>query len=109
MGITFGMTVFAWIFFRADNMSHAFGYISEIVSPTLFTMPKFAGMDQAVITIILVVIFVFIEWMGREQQFAIAELGMRWRRPIRYTLYYAIVIAIFWFGGSQQQFIYFQF
>ena len=27
IGVTFGLTVFAWIFFRAENLGHAFGYI----------------------------------------------------------------------------------
>ena len=30
MLLTFGLTVFAWIFFRAENIGHAISYISEI-------------------------------------------------------------------------------
>lgn len=107
--LTFGLTVFAWIFFRAENIGHAISYISEIVSPSLFSIPKFAYMYNALITIILVGIFVLIEWFGREGQYAISNLGFKWKRPIRYAMYYAIIIAIFWFGGKEQQFIYFQF
>ena len=109
MLLTFGLTVFAWIFFRANNIGHAIGYISEILSPSLFSIPKFAGMYNALITIILVGVFVLIEWFGREGQYAISNLGLKWKRPIRYAMYYAIIIAIFWFGGKEQQFIYFQF
>jgi hypothetical protein len=36
-------------------------------------------------------------------------LGIKWGRPFRYAMYYAIIIAIIWFGGKQHQFIYFQF
>ncbi len=50
-----------------------------------------------------------IEWLGREQQYAIAKLGLKWKSPLRYAMYYAIIIAIFWFAGKDQQFIYFQF
>ena len=35
MVITFSLTVFAWIFFRADNMTQAFQYIGEIFSPSV--------------------------------------------------------------------------
>jgi hypothetical protein len=49
------------------------------------------------------------EWYGREQQFAIASLGIKWKRPIRYAMYYAIIMAIFLFSGAGKQFIYFQF
>jgi D-alanyl-lipoteichoic acid acyltransferase DltB (MBOAT superfamily) len=33
IGLTFGLTVFAWIFFRANNVTHAMSYISGIFSP----------------------------------------------------------------------------
>ncbi len=107
--LTFSLTVFAWIFFRAENIEHAINYISEIFSASLFDLPSFAGMTNALITLILVSLFILIEWLGREHQFAIQKLGLQWRRPIRYAMYYAIIIAIFWFGGKEQQFIYFQF
>ena len=109
MILTFGLTVFAWIFFRAENIGHAISYISEILSLSFFSIPKFAGMSRALTTIILVAIFVLVEWKGREGQYAISHFGIKWKRPIRYAMYYAIVIAIFWFGGQEQQFIYFQF
>ncbi len=109
MLLTFSLTVFAWIFFRANNIEHALSYISEIFSSSLFSLPKFAGMSRALITISLVALFTLIEWKGREEQYAIANLGLKWKRPLRYAMYYLIIIAIFWFGGKEQQFIYFQF
>tara|TARA_B100000809_G_scaffold241621_1_gene264957 strand:+ start:418 stop:1866 length:1449 start_codon:yes stop_codon:yes gene_type:complete len=109
MLLTFGLTVFAWIFFRAENVGHAFSYISGILSPSLFSSPYFPGIGLTVPTIILTFIFILIEWQGREGQFAIQNLGIKWKRPLRYAMYYAIFIAIFWFGGKEQQFIYFQF
>ena len=109
MLLTFGLTVFAWIFFRADNIGHAISYISKILSSSLFSIPKFTDMRGGLTTIILVAIFVLVEWKGREGQYAIAHLGIKWKRPLRYAMYYAIIIAIFHFGGKEQQFIYFQF
>lgn len=109
MLLTFGLTVFAWIFFRAENIGHAISYISEILSPSLISIPNFAGMSRALTTIILVAIFVLVEWKGREGQYAISNIGLKWKRPLRYAMYYAIIFAIFWFGGKEQQFIYFQF
>lgn len=105
MLLTFGLTVFAWIFFRAENTEHAISYISEIFSGSLFTFPEVRPRNL----ILLIIVFVFIEWLGREGQYAISNLGLRWKRPIRYAMYYTIIIAIFWFGGKEQQFIYFQF
>jgi D-alanyl-lipoteichoic acid acyltransferase DltB (MBOAT superfamily) len=109
MSLTFGLTVFAWIFFRAENISHAFSYISEIFSSSLFRIPIYEKDDFVKPIFLLVFIFVIIEWLGREQQYAIAQLGLKWKWPLRYLMYYTIIIVIFWFGGKQQEFIYFQF
>ena len=110
MLLTFGLTVFAWIFFRAENIGHAISYISEIFSPSLFSFPKFVGMSRALTTIILVAIFVLIEWKGREEQYAIAHIGQNWYRPIRWSFYSIIIFLIGMFMPTvQSPFIYFQF
>lgn len=105
MLLTFSLTVFAWIFFRAENIEHAFNYISEIFSLSTFTLPEVRPKT----TILLIMIFILIEWLGREHQFALQNLGFKWKRPLRYAMYYTLIIAIFVFGGEEQQFIYFQF
>jgi D-alanyl-lipoteichoic acid acyltransferase DltB (MBOAT superfamily) len=107
--ITITIVMLAWIFFRADNIDQAIRYLTGIFSSSLFSLPYFPGMRKAFIMIILVIGFVFIEWIGKEQQYAISILGLRWRKPLRYGLYYAIILAIILFSGKQQQFIYFQF
>lgn len=108
MSLTFVLTFFAWIFFRAENMEHAFQYISDIFkNPNSFLV--FSVYWKYKTILVLIFIFIIIEWIGREGQFAIAHLGKKWKRPLRYAMYYAIIIAIFWFGGKEQQFIYFQF
>ena len=106
---TFGLTVFAWIFFRANNVSHAFNYIAEIFSASLFTIPSFEGDTKSLVTAILIGLFVLIEWLGREDKYAIEKLGMSWKKPVRWGFYYSVVILIFLFTGENQTFIYFQF
>jgi len=109
IGTTFIFIMVGWIFFRAENIAHAINYISEFFSSSLFTIPKFEGMYKALITIILICIFIIIEWIGREGNYAIEKLGIKLKRPMRYAIYYIIIIAIFWFWGNEQEFIYFQF
>ncbi|MBI3335397.1 MAG: MBOAT family protein [Candidatus Portnoybacteria bacterium] len=109
IGITFCLTVFAWIFFRANNVAHAIGYISGIFSSSLFATPHFTGSEKAVQIVFLTGIFLIVEWLGREEQYAIAHLGLKWYKPIRWAMYYCIVLAILRFAGKGQQFIYFQF
>ena len=105
MSITFMLTVIAWVFFRAKNIGHAYDYISTMFSSSLFSKPTIFPLA----TILLIMLFVLVEWIGREGDYAISNLGLKWKRPIRYAMYYAIVVSIFWFGGKEQQFIYFQF
>lgn len=104
--ITFGLCVFAWIFFRAESISHAISYISEIFSLSLLTMPSITGSTNFKILLLL---FILVEWLGREEQYAIASLGKNWYRPFRWGAYLAVVFTIYWLSGKEQQFIYFQF
>jgi alginate O-acetyltransferase complex protein AlgI len=109
MGITFGLTVFAWIFFRAANLHHAFSYIDEIFSYSFFTIPNFPGIRQTLPILPLIFIFFIVEWVGREQQYAIAHIGLKWLKPVRWAMYYSIIFSILYYAGNKQQFIYFQF
>jgi alginate O-acetyltransferase complex protein AlgI len=103
--VTFALTVFAWIFFRADNLTAAFHFIGEIFSASLFSKPE--GITNS--TVWLLIAFVIMEWLGREQQYAIAKTGLHWPKALRWVFYYVIIIVIFEFRGISQQFIYFQF
>jgi alginate O-acetyltransferase complex protein AlgI len=109
MLVTFGLTVIAWIFFRATNVEHAIDYISEIFSYSLFSKPNFSKMENGVEIVLLVIGFMLVEWFGREKQFALAKLELNFNKPFRYTFYYLIIFLIIYFKGSQQEFIYFQF
>ncbi|MEO6669139.1 MAG: MBOAT family O-acyltransferase [Ferruginibacter sp.] len=113
MIVTFSLTVFAWIFFRAQSVAHAFEYIGTIFSRSLFEMPDkrpFIGLKaHPVVAIVLIFIFMVIEWLGREEQYALAAFGNKWHKPVRWSFYYILIIAIFVFIGKEQQFIYFQF
>jgi len=111
IGITFGLTVFAWIFFRANGMSHALSYVSGIFSASLFTLPKFIGMSEALTTIILVVIFMIVEWIGRENQYALEIIKTVRSKVIRWWFYLVILLTVYFYGnfGETVEFIYFQF
>jgi len=108
--LTFSLTVFAWIFFRATSMSHAFSYIGRIFSKSLFTVPQFDASRVMVFeTVILIIVFIIIEWSGRESQYAIASLARFKKKSYRYAFYFSLILMIYLFMGREQQFIYFQF
>lgn len=103
---TFGLTVFAWIFFRAENLGHAFNYIAEIFSSSLFMRPEIKPHDR---TTGIIVLFFIIEWLGRDQQYALARLRLKLPQPVRWAVYYLLIFVIFAYVEKHQQFIYFQF
>lgn len=109
MAFTFSLCVFAWIFFRAKNISHAINYISEIFSSSLFEVPLFHKRFNALVISVLVIFMLMIEWQGRRNKFALENFGIRWNRRVRHSFYYLLIFAIYWFWGKEQQFIYFQF
>lgn len=105
IGITFLLTVFAWIFFRANNMTHALSYIKGIFTKSLLSMPTVLPYS----IFALLVFFITIEWIGREHQYALQRFGMKWPKFLRLSFYYLLIILIFAFMGKEQEFIYFQF
>lgn len=106
--LTFSLTVVAWIFFRAENISHALAYITEMFTD-FDSYLSFGVYWEYKKILLFITVFMAIEWLGREGQYALDSLGSSWYHPIRYLMYYAIILAIFWYGGEEQQFIYFQF
>lgn len=105
---TFSLTVFAWIFFRANDLEHAFSYIGKIFSTSIFKTPYFPGIGLVIPTIILLIIFVLIEWFGRKEEFAIEKMFDK-NKLLRYSFFYLLIIITILFKGPQQDFIYFQF
>jgi alginate O-acetyltransferase complex protein AlgI len=102
---TFALTTFAWIFFRSLNLKEALDYICGIFT---FQIGK-TELKLRSDLIICIVIFFIIEWMGRREQFALAKFGLNWNKNIRLVFYFILIVALFWFGGKEQQFIYFDF
>jgi alginate O-acetyltransferase complex protein AlgI len=111
---TFGLTVLGWIFFRAENVHHAFSYLSGIFNSSLFSIPHIPLINDLYIlqTVFLICLFLLIEWIGREGKYAIEEIPFFWKRKkiFRWTLYLLIGLAIFTFGNfNKTEFIYFAF
>lgn len=111
MSVTFFLTVMAWIFFRSENVSKAFSYVSNIFSASLFKIPYFPGIGKSLPLLLLIFAFFSIEWFGRRNQFALQTLGIKLPAAIRWSFYGILIFVIYYFSTtvSTQQFIYFQF
>jgi D-alanyl-lipoteichoic acid acyltransferase DltB (MBOAT superfamily) len=106
MLLTFFWVTIGLVLFQADSVIHAWEFFSGIFSESLFSMSEIRTLVPPIIFKISA--FLFIEWCGRENQYGIEKTGLTWRKPYRYLLYYALLIAIMRTKQSSE-FIYFQF
>jgi D-alanyl-lipoteichoic acid acyltransferase DltB (MBOAT superfamily) len=110
MLLTFALACFAWIFFRAESVGHAINYILGIFSKSLLSIPSILLDKKAIITILLLIFFIVIEWSGRRNNYAIEKLGLGNTRILRWAFYAFIIFLIGMYMPSESaEFIYFQF
>jgi len=100
---TFTLTVFAWIFFRAENLTHAFSYVKGIFSYSIFEMPSQRPKDL----FFLLIFFISIEWLGRGYEYEIQNVNLN--KKLNFCFYLTLILIIFVYHGKNQTFIYFQF
>ncbi|MET0394929.1 MAG: MBOAT family O-acyltransferase [Chitinophagaceae bacterium] len=105
MLVTFVLVVLAWVFFRSPTIQDALHYLGGIFSPDLLQMPQVLPK----MVLLLIAFFMLIEWIGRERHFALAGIGLKWKRPLRWGFYCLLALLILSYTGKEQQFIYFQF
>ena len=96
---------------RSENLSQAIAWFSEIFSKSLFEMPDFLGKKQALIMIIVVLFFTAGEWIGREKEYAIANITLVRSKPLRWIFYTILLLSLYFFGNFYEtvEFIYYQF
>jgi D-alanyl-lipoteichoic acid acyltransferase DltB (MBOAT superfamily) len=108
IGITFILTMIAWVFFRSESIISALKYLKGMFSSTVFQKPDIDGMGRAWIALGLIAIMLLIEWRGRRDPFPLRNIRQR-SYAFQYTVYILFILAIFLWAGTPQQFIYFQF
>lgn len=108
MGGTFGLTLIAWVFFRADNVRHATGYLARMFSnpASYFDHARYA---PHLLLLTGIAVLLVAEWRAREQRHALEAFGLRWARPVRWSFYGALAVTVLLFSGGEETFIYFQF
>jgi alginate O-acetyltransferase complex protein AlgI len=109
----FSLTSFAWIFFRANSISDALYIISHLTthweSITAIESPYWGPLRFEFLVGMVSLIVLFIAYQLQRRGNFVEMLS---RRPIwlRWSLYYATIVAILLFGNiGAKPFIYFQF
>ena len=109
IGITFLLTVFAWIFFRSENVTHAFEILNEIFSNSFFSFPQIKLNLLFFIQICLIFFLFIVEWFGRSEEFGFAKTVLKLPNILRYGFYWFLIISIIIFNSKSENYIYFQF
>lgn len=105
MALTFFLTLVAWVFFRATNVTDAFGYVFSMLDFKHYTMPHSIGMSTVMPLIGLLVI---VEWFQRKREYGLEISHLP--QVLRWLIYFALIALIAYFATEQDlTFIYFQF
>lgn len=103
--IVFALITFGWIIFRCNSIAEVWMYIAKICSPSLFSKPQ--GVMWALQAIIFAVIMFSLEWYKRKEEFPLVNLSRY--RVVRWSVYILLVLAIVYYQGKPNDFIYFKF
>jgi len=110
LSITFGFTIIAWVFFRAESVSHAYHFLIDMFSLDLFSLPVYTVRKLVYPILILLGFFVIIEWLGRRDRFAIEKIIISLPCFIRWFFYAFLIFLIgMYMQTNETPFIYFQF
>lgn len=94
-----------FIVFRSHTIQDSFLIYTEIFSDSLFTNPVIFPK----IPLILIFVMLIVEWFGRTEEHALVGLEKKLSKPLRWGIYYLIILLIFICSGKGHHFIYFQF
>jgi D-alanyl-lipoteichoic acid acyltransferase DltB (MBOAT superfamily) len=102
IGATFGLTLVAWVFFRAESIGDAVSYLGLIVSGNPGGQVRFATN-----AFVLSGVMLAWEWVQREREHG---LSVEWLAPlVRRPLYLGLIWLVIELGTRPRDFIYFQF
>ena len=103
IGITFGLTLLAWVFFRSKSVIEAFSYIEAMFTYSITSLPSID-----VKPILFISLLILIEWINRKEEYGL-NLSRVNSLILRWFIYFLIIFIILLFRADSEGFIYFQF
>jgi len=103
---TFMLVTFGLIIFKGQDVNQSFQFVKGIFDSSILSIPN--GISNAKIPLVFSFLFFIIEWFSRKHEFPLSKMNLS--KPLRYTIYYIIVLVIMYWGNfGVNQFIYFKF
>jgi D-alanyl-lipoteichoic acid acyltransferase DltB (MBOAT superfamily) len=107
MATTFLLVTLGWIFFRAENITHAFLYLNHLFTD-LWLLPEKISHMKMFLT--MTTFFLVMEWFGRREECPLHLFTRIAYTPLRWAAYYFTLLLIVFIGRFEEvNFIYFQF
>ncbi|GGZ21001.1 O-acyltransferase [Echinicola pacifica] len=97
--------IFLGVLFLMQPISESFNYMVQLFDPSLFSIPL-VPQNKAIAGLGLMIL---IEWFQREKEHGLDLTGIYSPKLLRWGVYYALLFAVFYYGGRPQDFLYFQF
>ena len=113
MTMTFGLTIIAWVFFRAENVGHALAYLKRMATNLVSKQAVIDCYNHLYWEIgatlpLSIMAFMAVEWLNRDWQFGLERMPKS--RALRWALYALVLFAIQFLGNfNETEFIYFAF
>jgi len=115
IGITFFLTVIAWVFFRSETIGKAFDYLKLLFSKNIFTYMSLKNtyeirhvISQPVLVVMFGILILF-EWLQRRKQFGL-DFSSNTPKFLRWSVYIIVCLLIIVYGNfARVEFIYFAF
>ena len=101
----FVMFTVSGVFFRAENISQAWLILKRIFTIT----PDIAISSLIGIKLLYLVVLLFAEMTTRNWEFPLQKINLKLAKPVRWALYYLIIILLIRYAEPKEAFIYFQF
>ena len=110
MGLVFSMFMFSLLLFRASSLTDFYNQVAYLFSGSLIEIPYIPFNKPLIIqTLIFIVIMFATEWFTRQYDFPLFTIEQKLPKPLRFSIYYLILIAILVFQTKTENFIYVQF
>ena len=105
MILAFLLVAIGWIIFRADSIGMAWGYIRNMCSRSILSIPEASGVTGFSVAICIMIL---VEWIQRGKEHGLDI--QRIKRPaFRYAIYLVFTFLTILLAGHSENFIYFQF
>jgi alginate O-acetyltransferase complex protein AlgI len=112
MFATFIIVTLTLVFFRAKSVGSALNFISNIFKNSIFAIPpKGLGVGVNItVPFLLLILFVLVEWFGRNGDYAIDKIRSVKKQYVRWSLYSLLIfIIIMYMKTTETPFIYIQY